>query len=76
MPYADVVYLDHAGAGVHSQFQVDSMHKALSTLVLANPHSVGGPSELCTRAIQRARERVLAFFNTSEASYTIVFTVR
>jgi selenocysteine lyase/cysteine desulfurase len=68
-------YLDHAGAGQYSRCQIDAVTALLMHSVLGNPHTTGGISEVTSYRVQKAREDVLKFFNTSEADYTVVFTV-
>lgn len=68
--------MDHGGAGQYSRFQIDAVTALLTHSVLGNPHTTGGISEVTAYRVQKAREDVLKFFNTTEAEYTVVFTVR
>jgi selenocysteine lyase/cysteine desulfurase len=68
------VYLDYTGGGLHADSQVLEHTRLLSEHVFGNPHSASPSSTDTTRLVERARARVLAYFNgTSE--YTAVFTL-
>jgi molybdenum cofactor sulfurtransferase len=68
------VYLDYTGSGLYAESQVRRHADLLTTEVLGNPHSSNPTSELATRLVERARDRVLAYFNTSPDDYHVVFT--
>lgn len=70
------MYLDYAGAALYSSTQAAGLAETLSSTVWGNPHTNGGPGEATSRAIQRARERTLHHFGVTEATHTLIFTVR
>lgn len=62
-------YLDHAGASLYSEHQVDSVCGDLKTNLYANPHT----SKYTEDLIDQVRYRVLQFFNTSSDEYQVIF---
>jgi len=68
------VYLDYTGSGLYAESQVREHAALLSTQVLGNPHSANPPSALATELAERARHRVLKFFNASPDEYYVIFT--
>ncbi|HEY2152625.1 MAG TPA: aminotransferase class V-fold PLP-dependent enzyme [Vicinamibacterales bacterium] len=67
------VYLDYTGGGLHADSQVLEHVKLLSGHVLGNPHSASPSSTAMTHAVERARAKVLEYFN-GVGDYTAVFT--
>jgi molybdenum cofactor sulfurtransferase len=67
------VYLDYTGGGLHADSQVLEHVKLLNEQVLGNPHSASPSSTAMTHAVERARAKVLAYFNGTD-NYTAVFT--
>lgn len=65
------MYLDHAGSALYAASQVTAHASVLLGGVFGNPHSQWDSG----RAMQRTRERVLAFFGTSEEHHSLIFTV-
>ncbi len=68
------VYLDYTGASLYSSAQVEEHMRILLAEVFGNPHSSNPASALATRALERARSAVHAFFNASAEEYLVVFT--
>ncbi len=67
-------YLDYTGAGLHADSQVREHAEWLTSGVFGNPHSASPSSMAATRAVERARASVLAYFNGTD-NYTAVFTL-
>ncbi|PKA57150.1 Molybdenum cofactor sulfurase [Apostasia shenzhenica] len=69
-----IVYLDHAGATLYSEAQMEAVFRDLSTRILGNPHSQSDSSKATTDIINEARRQVLSYFNASPKDYKCVFT--
>ena len=69
-----IVYLDYTGGGLHAESQVREHAEFLTHGVFGNPHSASPSSTATTDAVERARAKVLEYFNGSE-QYTAVFTL-
>jgi len=65
-------YLDFTGGNLYPTSLVNRHHQLLLGSVLGNPHSTNPTSQLATKLVDRARARVLEFFNASD--YICVFT--
>lgn len=68
------VYLDYTGAGLYAASQLRRHHELLEHGVFGNPHSANPTSLATTQLVERARARVLHFFNASPDEYLVVFT--
>ena len=68
------VYLDYTGGGLHAESQVLEHTALLNEQVFGNPHSASPSSTAMTNAVERARAKVLDYFNGT-GSYTAVFTL-
>jgi selenocysteine lyase/cysteine desulfurase len=68
-----VAYLDYAGAALYAESQIAAHRARLEESVFGNPHSEHGSSLASTQAIDRARERVLRFFDAGD-DYVVCFT--
>ncbi|CAL1547716.1 unnamed protein product [Lymnaea stagnalis] len=68
------VYVDHAGATLFSNSQIESVHRDLATNLYGNPHSHNASSKLATDTIDQIRYRLLQFFNTNHEEYSLIFT--
>lgn len=68
------VYLDYTGGGLYADSQVHAHAKLLFDNVFGNPHSSNPTSATTTGLVERARQRVLEFFNASPEEYVVVFT--
>jgi len=67
------VYLDYTGGALHADSQVREHARLLNEHVFGNPHSANPSSADTTRAVERTRAAVLAYFNGT-GEYTAVFT--
>lgn len=70
----DLVYLDHAGATLYSESQMEAVLKDLSSTVYGNPHSQSECSFNTSERVVEARRQVLNFFNASLSEYSCIFT--
>lgn len=61
--------MDHAGATLPTQSQIDSFYQLLKTHILPNPHSTHGSDD-----VLQVRLQVLKFLNASPDEYSVVFT--
>jgi selenocysteine lyase/cysteine desulfurase len=68
------VYLDYTGGGLHAESQVREHAELLAQNVFGNPHSASPSSTAMTDAVERARAKVLDYFNGT-GEYTAVFTL-
>jgi molybdenum cofactor sulfurtransferase len=69
-----IVYLDYTGGGLHADSQVREHVELLAQNVFGNPHSASPSSTAMTNAVERARAKVLEYFNAT-GEYTAVFTL-
>ncbi|KAL5545083.1 hypothetical protein UlMin_008867 [Ulmus minor] len=69
-----LVYLDHAGATLYSELQMESIFKDLSTNVYGNPHSQSDSSSATYDIVREARELVLGYCKASPKEYKCIFT--
>nr|GLL38252.1 molybdenum cofactor sulfurase [Ipomoea trifida] len=69
-----VVHLDHAGATLYSESQMEAILKQLNSTVYGNPHSQSSCSMSSSDCVQKARQQVLDFFNASPREYSCIFT--
>ncbi|XP_058080205.1 molybdenum cofactor sulfurase isoform X3 [Magnolia sinica] len=70
----ELVYLDHAGATLYSESQMESVIKDLTTNVYGNPHSQSDSSVATSDNVRMARQQVLDYFNASPEDYKCIFT--
>jgi molybdenum cofactor sulfurtransferase len=68
------VYLDYTGGGLYADSQLVEHMQLLRGNVFGNPHSVNPTSAASTELLERARARVLRFFNASADEYEAIFT--
>lgn len=68
------VYLDYTGGGLYADSQVRAHAKLLLDNVFGNPHSSNPTSAATTGLVERARKRVLEYFNASPEEYLVIFT--
>lgn len=68
------VYLDFTAAALHPASLVRRHHQRLNRTVLGNPHSAHAASRASARWAERARARILRFFDADPADYDVVFT--
>ncbi|KAI7979425.1 Molybdenum cofactor sulfurase [Camellia lanceoleosa] len=69
-----LVYLDHAGATLYSELQMEAIFKGLTTNVYGNPHSQSDSSLATSDIVREARQQVLHFCNASPKDYKCIFT--
>ncbi|XP_059443756.1 molybdenum cofactor sulfurase isoform X3 [Corylus avellana] len=69
-----LVYLDHAGATLYSELQMEAVFKDLATSVYGNPHSQSDYSSTTCGIMKEARQQVLDYFNASPKDYKCIFT--
>ena len=68
------VYLDYTGGGLYSDSQLNEHLEILKHGIFGNPHSNNPSSLAITRLDQRAREKVLEYFQASSDEYVVIFT--
>ncbi|KAI8325979.1 PLP-dependent transferase, partial [Martensiomyces pterosporus] len=73
-PQLKTVYLDHTGSTLYAASHVRSLMEELLTNIPSNPHSRHASSLWTHARIEQARDRLLKFFGTSAATYSLVFT--
>ncbi|CAK9203239.1 unnamed protein product [Sphagnum troendelagicum] len=71
---AGTVYVDHAGATLHSDSQLRGALDDLSANLYCNPHSQSDSSIRTSDKVELARLQVLALCNAPPGEYTCVFT--
>jgi molybdenum cofactor sulfurtransferase len=69
----DAIYLDHAGATLHSEAQLREVMGQLNRQLMGNPHSQNESSQRAGEAVERVRQLVLKHFNAPQG-YSVVFT--
>ncbi|XP_022865528.1 molybdenum cofactor sulfurase isoform X2 [Olea europaea var. sylvestris] len=70
----DVAYLDHAGATLYSESQMEAIFKDFNSTIYGNPHSQSDCSVTTSNIVDDARRQVLNFFNASPREYKCIFT--
>ena len=68
------VYLDYTGAGLAARSQLVAHANRLRSGCFGNPHSANPTSTASTLLVERAREAVLRYFNTTAREYAVIFT--
>ncbi|GAV64118.1 Aminotran_5 domain-containing protein/MOSC domain-containing protein/MOSC_N domain-containing protein [Cephalotus follicularis] len=68
------VYLDHAGATLYSELQMEAVFKDLTTNIYGNPHSQSDSSLATHDFVREARQQVLDYCNASPKDYKCIFT--
>ncbi|MEZ5012731.1 MAG: aminotransferase class V-fold PLP-dependent enzyme [Chitinophagales bacterium] len=74
-PYLDEqsqVYLDFTGGNLCPVSLLDKHHALLRNNILGNPHSTNPTSQLSTKLVEEARQKVLSFFRAED--YICIFT--
>jgi selenocysteine lyase/cysteine desulfurase len=66
-------YLDYTGGSLYADCQLEAHFQLLKGSVFGNPHSINPTSQAMTDLVERARERVLAYFNASPDEYAAIF---
>ncbi|RDY06158.1 Molybdenum cofactor sulfurase, partial [Mucuna pruriens] len=70
----ELVYLDHAGATLYSDLQMESVFNDLTTNLYGNPHSQSDSSSATLEIVTNARQQVLEYCNASPKEYKCIFT--
>lgn len=77
-PHRPHVYVDNTAASLYSKSQMASVYDDFSSHIYCNPHTNFGHTSPHLPDIQplirEARQIILRFFNTSESTYTVIFT--
>ncbi len=68
------VYLDYTGAGLAARSQLRAHAARLRSGCFGNPHSENPTSSASSVLVDRAREAVLRYFNTTPQDYAVIFT--
>ncbi|GAB2223609.1 hypothetical protein Droror1_Dr00017750 [Drosera rotundifolia] len=68
------VYLDHAGATLYSELQMEAVFRDLTSNLYGNPHSRSDSSMATANIIGECRQKVLDYFNASAKEYKCIFT--
>nr|XP_011460723.1 PREDICTED: molybdenum cofactor sulfurase isoform X2 [Fragaria vesca subsp. vesca] len=68
------VYLDHAGATLYSELQLEAIFKDLNANVYGNPHSQSDTSSATSDIVREARQQVLDYCKASPKEYSCIFT--
>ncbi|KAI5332642.1 hypothetical protein L3X38_022771 [Prunus dulcis] len=69
-----LVYLDHAGATMYSELQMEAIFKDFTTNVYGNPHSQSDTSSSTSDIVREARQQVLDYCKASPKDYSCIFT--
>ncbi|BFG28744.1 hypothetical protein CerSpe_150180 [Prunus speciosa] len=69
-----LVYLDHAGATMYSELQMEAIFKDFTTNVYGNPHSQTDTSSSTSDIVREARQQVLDYCKASPKDYSCIFT--
>ncbi|KAK7583838.1 hypothetical protein V9T40_004801 [Parthenolecanium corni] len=70
----DTCYLDHVGAGLYANSQMEAISADLKSTLYSNPHSSGTSSIYCKDNIEQIRYRILEHFGTTPEDYHLIFT--
>ncbi|XP_022149605.1 molybdenum cofactor sulfurase isoform X2 [Momordica charantia] len=71
---AGVAYLDHAGATLYSELQMEAIFKDLTANLYGNPHSRSDSSFATSEIVRNARQQVLDYCKASPKDYKCIFT--
>jgi selenocysteine lyase/cysteine desulfurase len=66
------VYLDYTGGNLYAKSQIMEHQDLLINNILGNPHSTNPSSQLSTRLVEEARQKVIDYFNAED--YFCIFT--
>ncbi|KAF5179121.1 Molybdenum cofactor sulfurase [Thalictrum thalictroides] len=69
-----LVYLDHAGATLYSEIQMEAVLKDLTSNVYGNPHSQSDSGAATSEIVRAARQQVLDYCNAPPKDYNCIFT--
>ncbi len=65
-------YLDFTGGNLYAKSQLMEHQELLVNNILGNPHSTNPSSQLATKLVEEARQKVIEFFNAED--YFCIFT--
>lgn len=65
-------YLDYTGGNLYAKSQLMEHQDLLINNILGNPHSTNPSSQLATKLVEEARQKVIEFFNAED--YHCIFT--
>lgn len=65
-------YLDYTGGNLYAQSHLQKHQELLQGSIFGNPHSTNPTSQLSTKHVESARQKVIDFFNAED--YFCVFT--
>lgn len=68
------IYLDHAGSTLHADSQVRKAFEDISQNIYGNPHSANSLGNRTSHTINKIRDSILHFFNTTSKDYSVIFT--
>jgi len=68
------IYLDYTGGSLYGESQLSRHVQLLRANVFGNPHSLNPTSLAMTDLVERARGRVLRYFNAPHEEYLAIFT--
>ena len=68
------IYLDYTGGSLYGESQLTRHMQLLRSNVFGNPHSENPTSLSMTDLVERARHRVLRYFNAPHDEYLAIFT--
>mmetsp|Transcript_6688 Transcript_6688/g.10225 ORF Transcript_6688/g.10225 Transcript_6688/m.10225 type:complete len:873 (-) Transcript_6688:43-2661(-) len=68
-----LTYLDHAGATLYGEHQLNEAVKAMQSQTFANPHSQSTTSQRTTKQIELARKLILDHVNADASKYSVIF---
>jgi len=74
LDWQDQIYLDYTGGGLYANSQILKHMELLQCNVFGNPHSENPTSMAMTKLVERARGKILSFFNASPDEYVVIFT--
>ena len=66
------VYLDFTGGNLYAKSQILEHQDLLINNILGNPHSTNPTSQLSTKLVEEARQKVIDYFNAED--YYCIFT--
>jgi molybdenum cofactor sulfurtransferase len=65
-------YLDFTGGNLHPKSLLTKHYNLLQDSILGNPHSTNPSSQMATKLVEEARQKIIDFFNAGE--YYCIFT--